>query len=207
MFTKEFLDKLSKKIEKIEDESSVELVIAVSPASGNYRDIDAQNGFFTAIAMLLVTVYSPWDFQPELLATILIMSYLVGLFISSKQPFLKRVLTSKARQCQQAKASAESVFVRKKVSCTRARSGLLLYLSYTERTGVFIPDVGIEAVLPRATFNDIEAGWQKSEPLEKFEQSVLDALDKLLAPLKQALPHPTDDSDELPNEIHILSEA
>ena len=205
MFKQEFLERLSREVERVEEVSSVELVVVVSQQCGNYREIDHQTGFLSAIAMLLVAIYSPWDFHPEMLLLWLVSGYGIGLLVSSKIAGVRRIFTSPARRRFQAQLCARGAFVEKKMSSTRDRTGLLLYISEFERLALLLADTGIEAKVPRAYLNEFEARCSKASSSAELESEILKGLDGLLAPLGQALPRAEDDENELPNEICVVA--
>jgi putative membrane protein len=203
MFSKELFDGLGQAVERLEAQSSVEVVVVVAPQSGSYRELDHQNAFVAAMLLLLFAIHSPLEFAPDMLLFWLVLGYSVGLLVSSRWAGLRRLLTSPERRRMQVQAQARQTFVERRVMATRERSGLLVYLSAFERFGVFVPDLGVEAVLPRALLNDLEANWAKAKNLPDFEQAVLPGLETLIAPLAKALPRRDDDQNELPNEIVI----
>lgn len=205
MFDKQFLDKLVESVEQLEAVSSVELVVVASQSSGNYLDIDRQNGFLASALMLLVAIYSPWHFAPEMLLLWLVTAYIIGIVITSKLTFLRWQLSTATRRKAQVDFAARNYFVEKRVSYTRDRTGLLLYLSRFEKLGVLIADAGIEAKVPQSIFNTLEHDWAGCKSVEELQNAVLKGLEKLRVPLGEALPRAEDDTNELPNEVCIVT--
>lgn len=187
----------------MEQSSSVEVVVVVGQSSGSYREIDHQNGFVLAMLSLMVAVHSPWEFSEDLIIFWLVVIYAAVRLISSRWDPPRRWLTSAARRRDQVQKQARAAFVERRVSSTRDRSGLLLYLSYFERLGIFVPDTGVEAQVPRALLNDLEARWAKAKTLPEFEAEVLKGLDSLVKPLASGLPRREDDTNELSNEVIV----
>ena len=181
----------------------MEVVVAVAPQSGSYREIDAQNGFVSAMLLLIVAVHSPWDFDPDMLLFWLVLGYAFGIFLSTRWARLRRLLTSPERRRAQVKTQAHATFLEQRVHSTRDRSGLLLFLSDFERLGAFVPDLGVEANLPRAELNNLESIWGQAKTQAEFEQSVLQGLESLVQPLATALPRRDDDENELSNEVIV----
>lgn len=188
---------------RLESRSSVEVVVAVAPQSGSYRELDAQNGFVLAMLIVLVAVHSPWDFDPDMLLFWLVLGYAFGMLVSTRWSGPRRLLTSADRRRAQVQTQAHALFLEQRVHSTRDRSGLLLFLSDFERLAVFVPDLGVEATLPRAELNNLEAEWAKAKTRETFEQAVLQGLESLAEPLASALPRRDDDENELANEVIV----
>lgn len=203
MFSKDFLESLGKAVEKLESRSSVELVVVAAKSSGRYQDVDHQGGFLAACAMVLVAVYSPREFAPEMLLFWVVAGYLLGYVLCGQLQGLRRWMTSPGRREQQVGVYARSAFVEKKLSSTRERTGLLLYLSEFERRGVLLGDLGVSARVPRALFNELEKEWAEAPDRAELERRVLAGLDRLVEPLAEALPVADDDENELPNEIYV----
>ena len=204
LFSEQFLQELEKYVERVEDRSSVELVVLASPGSGNYSEIDGYLGFMTSIAFLLIAIYSPWHFSHDILVLWMIVGFGLGCFVSSRLPLLRRPFLSKARLIEQTQRSARDYFVLKGLSHTRERTGLLLYLSYFERRAVLLPDLGIAGKIPGAIFNDLQASWAKAKNPAELESKILSGLETLIEPLSSAMPKPDDDENELPNEICLV---
>lgn len=205
MFTQSFLKQVAERVEKLESQSSVELVVVLSDESGHYREIEGHCGFAAVLTLLVFALYSPWEYPPELLMAGVVIAYLIGYALGLKISGLRRLFSSAARRRRQVESQARDAFMQKKVSHTRERTGLLLYLSEFERMARLIPDTGIEAKVPLAVFNTQQAKWDDTaSTLAALEEAVLKGLDELAAILAEHLPRPEDDQDELPNEIWFM---
>ena len=205
LFDKEFLDQLVESVEKLEAVSSVELVVVASPRSGNYLDIDRQNGFLASALMLLVAIYSPWHFAPEMLLLWTVAAYVIGIMITPKMSFLRRYFTTPNRRRAQVNFAARNYFFEKRISYTRERTGLMLYLSHFEKQGVLLADAGIEAKVAGSVFNELEHRWAQCKSVKELEVAVLKGLEDLRGPLGSALPRAEDDVNELPNEVCLVT--
>lgn len=203
LFSEDFLKSLTHRVESLESQSSVELVVVVAKGSGHYRDVDHLYGFLSSCVLVLLAVYSPLDFEPEMLLFWLVVGYTVGYLLSSRWNGPRRLLTAPLRRRRQALAAARAAFVDKGVDRTRDRSGVMLYLSHFERLAIWVADAGVEGGVPRALFNDLEARCATAKSAPELERLVLEGLDSLAQPLAAALPRREDDENELPNEIYI----
>jgi putative membrane protein len=129
--------------------------------------------------------------------------YALAVPLLSRWSGLKRLLSSPRRRQAQLQRAARSCFVERRVSGTRSRTGLLLYLGAFERASCFIPDLGIEAQVPKALFNDLELKISKAKTTQEFQKAVLGGLESLQEPLSRSLPRAEDDENELSDEIYI----
>jgi len=188
-------------VKDVEARSSAEVVIVVRPQSGSYAHVDLALGVVFACATLWFLLFSPWDFEPqEIFAGPLAVGALTGL-LCARAPALRRLLTRRAARRERVEEAARASFVAKRVSHTRDRSGLLVYVSSLERAVEVVADRG---VLERVPAHDWAAA---TRALDASVGRHLDgvalaagirALGDVLAP---ALPHGDDDVNELPDGI------
>ena len=202
-FSSSFRENLSQRVTQLESHSSVELVVVILDQSGSYADIDHLWGFGAAMAGLTVMIHTPLEFPPDLVVLLTVAIYTVGLAVSHKFHAIRRLLATRARRQTQVLDQARICFVSEGVADTRERSGILLLISGLERRAVILPDIGVEARVPRSVFNQLEHEWSESSSLQDFETRVLQGLAGLAEPLAKALPRRSDDSNELSDEIRL----
>ena len=59
-FDQHYFENVTRAVEQIEAQTSAELVVAVYPQSGGYRDVDYLSGVLFAFGWLLFAVFNPW---------------------------------------------------------------------------------------------------------------------------------------------------
>jgi putative membrane protein len=113
---------------------------------------------------------------------------------------LRRRLVGRASQTARVRAAAAAAFRSHRVAATRDRTGVLIYVSLSEREVVVLPDVGIEARAPESAWADVVAhvvaGMKSGRPAD----GVVDAIHACGELLRGAgFAARADDQDELDN--------
>lgn len=202
MLSTEFRAALEERVRRLEAASSVELCVAVRRQSGSYRDLDHSLAALSCLALLTALIYAPNDFHQDFLTLLLGAVYVLVLTLIPRFSGIYRRLAGPNRLRTQVLDAGRAAFVSERVASTRDRSGLLLYISWTERRALLLEDLGIDAHLGRGPLNLAESRWH-ADP-KTFESSVLSELDTLATALGQALPRKEDDTNELADEVRIL---
>lgn len=192
-------------ISSIEAASTAEIVVAVRGSSGYYRHVDYLVGVVASLAGLGVFLFHPMPMRVDLFALEAPLLFAAGALLSAWVAPLRRALTSKGLFAENVRRAARAAFVDLGVSRTKARSGLLVYVSLFERRVEVVPDVGLDV-------SAIESGFGRA--VARMEQAVagrpdvadfttgLEALGKALAELAPARAGELDE-DELPNEMSV----
>lgn len=187
-------DRVREVVAQVEAQTSVELVVAVHPSSGHYRHSDYLFGAGVALTALLVFVYHPHPFRSDLFPIELTAAFLLGTLVSAGLPRLRRLLTSVALMESNVARTAKATFVDLGVSDTRARTGVLVFVSFFERTVDLVMDRGVR--VDEASLAPVRAALTaaiRRADLEAFYRALL-ALGPVLA---QACPRSDDDVNEL----------
>lgn len=204
-FLDRFPERCAEAIAALERESSAEVVVVVAPRSGSYSDADLGWGIAGAMVTLALILHGPWLFHPDL---VLLNVFLAGLFcwwVSRRSRTLRRWLTSSARRRDQAEDAAARVFLERAVSATRARTGVLVYVSLLERVAVVRPDYGVEGRVPGAFWNEVRDRLGRVDDEEDLEAALFEILARMREVLSEALPGQADDQDELPDRPVMLT--
>ena len=188
-------------ISAVEARSSAELVVSVRARSAAYLHADVLVGVIAGLAALAFLLFSPYPFA---LHWFLIDPVLVGVLVAlaaSRLPPVRRLLTPRRMREARVRAAAAVVCHEKGVHHTRARTGVLLYVSLLERRALLLADSGIEREVPHrewraaaAAIDRVVAGGGDGAELAR----ALAPLGDLLA---LHLPHRTGDVNELPDEV------
>jgi putative membrane protein len=134
-------------IAKAEASTSAELVVVGTPASGSYRDVDLLVGASAGMVFLLFALFSHIVFPPLGVPSGVLLCGVAGFALSWGSPPLRRLLTTRARRVRQAREAALVSFLERGVDHTRARTGVLIHLSFFERTATLVADRGVQAEL------------------------------------------------------------
>jgi putative membrane protein len=183
----------------IENNSAVEVVVAVRRASGTYRQANVIVGAAIAFAGLAATLFSDHTFG---LLAILIDPFVVGLLagaIVELLPQVKRWLTPTARLRASVRQAARATFVERGVHATTGRSGVLVYISWLEQELALIPDLILASSLPEGAIESAEAALRAK--IASGGAAVAAELERLADQMGVAMPHRDDDVNELPDAI------
>lgn len=190
-------------VREVEGKSSAEIVVTVKPSSGSYRAADVIFGSLVALVGLCLYVYAPIEFTDDLAPPTIALAFFAGFFCSSHVPAIRRFFSSKTTMAANTRSAAREAFVDQNISCTRDRTGILIYVSTFEKRAEVVADIGIlrrEAEgQPQKALSHIENTLAQGASLDVFEQSVRD-LGHWLA---ESLPPRMDDTNELSDEVNV----
>jgi len=195
--------RLRETIAAIERRSAVEIVLAVRPASDRWLDVDLLVGAAVAWLALVLTLFSETEFDLDAIAVVVPAAGLAAGLLSRLAPPVRMAIAGARRIEAAVLRAARACFVESRVSYTRGRTGVLVYVSLLERRVVVIADAGVdravEAVRPEwdAAVRGLSEVAQRSglrDP-EDFARA-LAAFESLF---ERVLPRSTDDLDELPD--------
>jgi len=199
--TDEAKQALSDAVAAVEGCSSAELVVAVRARSGSYLHADLLAGLAVALAVLTVLLFSPWPFSLVWFVVDPLIVGLLGGFLASRSPAIRRALTSRAERRRRVETAARSTFVEKRIHRTTGRTGILLYISILEREAEVVVDLGVETLAAteawgRVTGEIRDAVRRGADGVEVAGKAR--ALGALLSPV---LVRADGDVDELSNEV------
>ena len=187
-------------ISRLEHRSAAEVVVVVRQQSGLYRDADLIGGVLLGLLALCYAIFNPWTIHaPSQLPLDFIVFAVVGAVAVRLCWPLRRVLSGVERRRAQVELCARALYADEGIYETRARTGLLVYLSRFERRASLQVDTGVlAAVGPERVSSwrrDLGLLAQRRAPLE----ALCDWLGELERSLAEALPSTDDNPDELPN--------
>ncbi|HEU4405020.1 MAG TPA: hypothetical protein VFS43_06980 [Polyangiaceae bacterium] len=193
--------RVAEAVRAVELETSAELVVALRPASGHYRHTDYLVGALAALALLCVFLYHPEPFEYDFLPLELGAVFGAGALASAYFGPLRRALTSRPLREQSVRRAAREAFVDLGVSRTRARTGVLVYVSMFERRVEVVADVGVEAKALEAPSRQAAAAVAGSFLGAPSFDGFVAALRRFGPALAAALPRDDDDENELGDEV------
>lgn len=194
----EFLEQVGRAVRELEDGTAAEVVVAIEPRSGSYRDVDYLVGGLTALGGLAFILYNPWTVHaPHALPLDLLLLALVGALVSMPIDWPKRILTTRDRRWRQVREAAAASYLRHSVGQTRRRTGILLYLSILERRLEVLADTGVTTAIPTRKWTDLAQDLRDVANQPDPEGSLLAGIGRLGELLAHYLPVETTDIDEL----------
>ena len=170
LFTPAEKEKINLAVASAEKLTSGEIVPVVAAASGRYDRAEDLGGFLLALVALavawmfgqrIVPVAGDWAQGQRLTLTlpwillILIAGFVVGVAITSRLGWLRRLLTRESEMREEVERAAWHAFGSFRVRRTAAGTGILLYVSLFERTVCVLGDDAIAARLEQKDWNEV----------------------------------------------------
>lgn len=200
-----------------EKRTAAEMVCAVATESGRYDRAESILGLVVALVVLALVnsfaVGSPTDggmwavghgasLGGQSLAVVL--GFILGSVAASYCHPIRRLLVSEKEMEEETERAASHVFAVQRVSSTRARGGLLIYLSLFERRVVVLTDDGVMKACGQTLVSRVRDLALKRLAEGQRTDTFIDAIQSAAEPLAQAMPIEKDDANELPNRLLIF---
>jgi putative membrane protein len=192
--------KVRDRIVAIEKQTGAEVVVTVGLSSGHYRHADAFFGALCSLAMLLFYLLFPEPLADDVSLAMVVLSYPLGMLLCPAIPGLRRLLLRKRLLRANLQREARSRFVDQGISRTRARSGVLIYVSRFERGAEVVADIGIPVDAIGTPWKEATAALDLAARRGGVP-AFLEAMDKLGELLAASVPRAADDVNELPDEV------
>lgn len=192
---------LTKAVESIEQKSSAEVVVAVRAESGNLLATDLAAGALSALLVLAFMLFSPFAFSLEAILVDTFAFFALGVLASRLSPSLRFYLTPRKVLEESVKRAARAEFFDAHISETRGRTGILVYLSQTERACEVLADSGVRNAVDVAAWETHVRRIRDVAAEARDGVALAEAISELRALLETCLPRAHDDVDELSNAV------
>jgi len=153
IFDQAACETLAECVKEVETSTDAELVIVVRARSGHYAHADYLLGALLAFAVLLFLLFSPFTFHQYWVPIDVVLTFVVGAFVSSRSNFLRRLLSRKKFRSAAVRTAAAAMFYEAGVANTNSEMGVLIYLSLLERQLELIADRGVLKCVPAQEWN------------------------------------------------------
>lgn len=186
-------------IQQIESATGAEVVTTVCASSGHYRHADYLVGAMFSFGSLLFYLLYPAPLFDDVAVVIIVAFFAVGAVLSMALSPLRRLLVSRRLMDDAVRKSAMASFVEQGISKTRARTGVLVYVSLFERRVQVVADIGVPVERIGGRWTEATTSMDRAARggVEPFAASLLE-LGRILA---EAVPRAADDINELPDEM------
>lgn len=199
-----FSESVTRAVRGAERGTSAELIVVVASRSGTYLDVALAVGASVATVNLLVALFAPAVFPPFVVAVEVPLGFAIAAWLAHRTPALLRVLTPAARRRRQAERAAAAHFVSEAVHGTRARTGLLVYLSLLEEQVVLLPDLGLAGRIPAPLWTEIRWNSAGDGTRPRSGADFAAGIDQIGAILRTRLPADDGDVNESPDAPRIV---
>jgi len=185
-------ERLTAVVKAIEAHTTAELVLVVSGRSDGYREAPLLAGAVAGWAALAFLAWSPISFDGAWFPVdVALVGGLVGLAVRRSPSALRR-LTRAGRRAAAVDVAARAAFLEESIAGTRARTGVLVYVSVLEEEVRVIPD---EALLGRIP----PARWAEVRLVASDLDTLVSGLEAFGRQLAAWLPAEGDNPDEIPD--------
>ncbi|WP_437291841.1 TPM domain-containing protein [Sorangium sp. So ce406] len=210
MATKSFFDddaraRVKTTVAAIERQTSAEIVVAVRPRSGHYRQADYLAGAITGFVALLLLLFLPQSFTVDTMPLDVLGAFAIGAVLSANASPLRRLLLPRKLLDDSVRTAARASFVDCGVSRTEGRSGVLVFVSTFERRVAVVADVGVEAAQPGEAYEQAVRALEGSLRAGLDPDRFLAALEALGPALSAALPRAVQDVNELSDDLDVAA--
>jgi len=221
MFSEADRIRIGEAVTAAEANSDGEIVTVVAEQSDSYNDVVlhwAVLVLYLAIAvvaampgrmiLLLDTVAGGWDtWTPgELIAILLVVlavKFLVARWIFGLKP-IRLALTPHGTKARRVRRRALLLFRLATENRTRARTGVLLYLSLAEHRAEIVADAAISAKVTPETWGDAMAALIDAVKDGRPGDGMVASIGKIGQVLAEHFPRSPDDTNELPDRLILL---
>jgi putative membrane protein len=188
-------------VEHIEQHSAAELVVAVRVQSGSMLQSDLTAGALTALAGLSFLLFSPFTFSLEAILLDTFLCFALGAALASRLPSVRFYLTPRRLLEESVRRAARAEFFDAHISETRGRTGILVYVSQTERMAEVLADSGVRNAVDVAAWETRVRHIREVAASARDGLSLAQAIAELNELLSMCLPRAHDDHDELSNVV------
>lgn len=215
LFTDAEKQQVTERLRQAESTTTAEIVCAVASESGRYDRAEGILGIFVALLFLAGLhawhaggpgswgAATPLSLRLEML--VLCLGYIGGNLLGSYLPQLRTRLVGQLEMGEETVRAAWSVFCGQRLSSTRQRGGVLVYLSLFERRVVVLADQGAMEALGPAGVNAIRDAATSRLRQGKALEALLECLGVAGRLLGEKLPCSQGGGDnELSDELVIL---
>jgi putative membrane protein len=208
-------------VTRAEAASDGEIVTIVSARSDDYRDVPIYGAvavLFLAIAviaaapaffiLLLDEIVGGWEaWTPgELIAIllgVLAIKFLVARWILALWP-IRMILTPATAKTHRVRARALTLFRLAAENRTRAKTGVLLYLSLAEHRAEIVADASINTKVAPETWGAAMAALIEAVRDDRPADGMVAAIERIGHVLAEHFPRSPDDTNELPDRLILL---
>jgi putative membrane protein len=221
MFSESDSIRIGEAVTRAEALSDGEIVTIVAERSDDYRDVVERWALLAPLVALTVIAIAPgfflllldrlagrwegWSASALLaiLTVILVLKYVVARWLLGL-PAWRGALVPGATKARRVRRRAILLFRLAAENRTRARTGILLYLSLAERRAELVADASINARVPADTWGHPMAALIEAVRDGRPGDGMVAAVEQVGAVLAQHFPRSPDDTNELPDRLIIL---
>ncbi|MCX7098844.1 MAG: hypothetical protein NTV43_13160 [Methylococcales bacterium] len=200
--SKDFQTQLWAAVKALEQVSQAEVVVVLRASSQAYSAIPLLWGIGAAWLSHTYLIFAPELYEDELVYGLPILGFAMG-YAFALLPLVKRLCSKKTVLQKNVEIMARAIFQKGGLHHTRAKTGLLVYVSFLERSVFLLPDRGLEMAMPDEEWQGLREQFNRIFASKKPLAALLLELNKTEALFARYLPALADDINELPDDMEI----
>lgn len=197
----EALRRVEAAVARAEAGTTAEIVVMITARAGAYRSVLLVLAILAGLALpwpLLALTH--WSAQVIFLAQAGLIALILAAGLHER---LRLALVPRGLRQARTRDAAHLAFLSRGLSRTRARTGLLLFVSFAEHHAEIVADTGILARIPAQEWNGILADLLTALGRDETESGLVAAVQRMGVRLASEFPSAAGDPDELPNHVII----
>ena len=202
-FNEQFKTKLYETIKKIEDNSLVEIVVIIKPASGKYRDVPVWSGVFFSMFLYTFFMFSPYEFNVYLIYAFTVLGFFFAWLLVAATSFVQKFLIKKSRKLRNVEINARAIFQKGGIRFTKEHIGVLFYVSLLEKEVFILPDRGAEQALPVEEWQNMKIDFRRIFETSNPADALIEKLDSWQPVFAKYIPPVENDINELPDDLTV----
>jgi putative membrane protein len=195
-------DRIAMAIAEAEKKTSAEIVVVIGRAASGYRLVPIVWAGFIALALpgLLLVIFA---MTAKRLYEVELIVFAVAACVLSLGRYRYGLVPGMVKR-HRAHETAREQFLARRISRTRDRTGILLYVALAERYAELVPDAGISDVIDDAAWKPAIERLLADVRQGRIADGVIGAVETAAALLAGKFPPAGDSGDELPNQVILL---
>lgn len=205
MFSESEEHRIAEAITRAEKATSGEIVAVVAAESSTY--LYAPFLWASVAALLVPWPLILWTWWPAAWIYLAqVAAFAAVLAITLPRP-IRYALVPRRIKRSRAHRRAMEQFVAQNLHTTAGRTGVLIFISAAERHAEIVADAGIEARVPKGTWQEIVERLTDAFGAGRHTEGFVAAIEEVGGHLAQHFPPGSCDANELPDHLIVLDEA
>jgi putative membrane protein len=198
--TNENKESIKKAIKDIELKTSGEIVPVILKQSDFYPAAHFRLALIMGMLFSIICYYT-YDFDdPIMLIWIQIPGILLG-YVLAYIPILKRIFTTAKEMQEEVYQRSLEVFYENRISMTRDRTGIMIFISLLERKVEVLADCGINEKVEKNYWNDLVRSLSSEISKGNMINGIVKSINTCGEKLVESFPAKHDDTNEISDEL------
>jgi putative membrane protein len=195
-------ERISEAITSAERTTSGEIVAVIAEQSSRYQHIPFMWAALLALIVPWPLIHFTW-MNVQLIFLIQLFVFL-ALLALAWHPKVRMALVPKSIANANARRRASEQFIAQNLHTTAGRTGVLLFVSVAEQRVEIIADAGIDARVPKGTWQAIVNEFTRAIGEGRAVDGFVRAIEQIGAHLSEHFPPGSIDPNELPDHLIVL---